>query len=276
MYRHQSTISNLSTLKSFGNFIIEAPYGELASGLIGEGRLEEPENIISWIKQFFIPKDQPLLNYKFVITAGPTYEALDPVRFIGNHSSGKMGLALADTIAEHGGIVDLVLGPNNLNIKNDLLRIHHVTSGHDMYKATAALHNNADVVIFAAAVADYRPATISDQKIKKADDSFTIDLVKNVDIAKELGKIKKSNQIHIGFALETENEECNAKLKVEKKNFDFIVLNSLNDLGAGFKLDTNKIKIINKAGIIKDFPTKSKHEVAKDIILEIINTLHSK
>ena len=276
MYRHPSTKSNLAALKSFGNFVFDAPYGELASGLVGEGRLEEPEIIVAWIENFFKPKVQSLTNFKFVITAGPTYEALDPVRFIGNHSSGKMGLALAETITSHGGTVDLILGPNNLKINDKKLCVYHVTSGSEMYEAASRLHEYADVIIFAAAVADYRPLSIAHQKIKKSDDSFTIELIKNVDIAKELGKKKKPNQIHIGFALETENEEENAKSKVEKKNFDFIVLNSLNDAGAGFKHETNKVKIINRKGLTKSFPIKLKNEVAEDIILEIIDLLPSK
>lgn len=276
MYGHPITKSNLTLLKTFGNFIIEAPYGELASGLVGEGRLEEPEIIVTWIEAFFKPKLQSLTNYKFLITAGPTYEALDPVRFIGNHSSGKMGLALAETIISHGGTVDLILGPNNLKIDNEKVHIHHVTSGSEMYDSALKLHEDADVIIFAAAVADYRPHNVADQKIKKSDDTFTIELIKNVDIAKELGKKKKPNQIHVGFALETENEEENAKSKVEKKNFDFIVLNSLNDAGAGFKHETNKIKIINRKGLAKSFPIKLKNEVAEDIILEIIDLLPSK
>jgi len=276
MYKHPSTLANLITLKSYGNHLIEAPYGELVSGLVGEGRLEEPENIVVWIEKFFTPINQSLLNYKFVITAGPTYEALDPVRFIGNHSSGKMGLALADTISNYGGSVDLVIGPNNLVKTNKPFRIHEITSGLEMYEVVTKLHEEANVVIFAAAVADYRPASVAAQKIKKSTDSFTIEIVKNVDIALELGKKKRSGQIHVGFALETENEETNAKVKIEKKNFDFIVLNSLNDKGAGFKHDTNKIKIINRLGVITEYTTKSKHEVAEDIILEIIKTLHSK
>ncbi len=268
MYLHPSTKHNLINLKSYGNHIIEATYGELASRLVGQGRMEEPENIVDYVKSFFVNSSK-LYGKNLLITAGPTYEALDPVRFIGNHSSGKMGWAITKEALNRGALVNLVLGPTSLMINPHAnLSIHHVSSAQQMYEASKKLHDHADISIFSAAVADYRPKDVAEQKIKKNDSNFALELIKNVDIAYELGKIKKANQVHVGFALETENEEINAKGKLAKKNFDLIVLNSANEKGAGFKHDTNKIKLIsNKA--ITTYELKSKDEVAKDILDQI-------
>ena len=265
MYKHPSTIANLNRLKSFGNHIIDARYGELASGLVGEGRLAEPEEIVSYLGKF-LSEDKVLSGKSFIVTAGPTFEALDPVRFIGNHSSGKMGVAIANRLAELGGSVTLILGPSSVNAFHPNVHVKRCVSADDMYAAAKEAYPETSAVVFAAAVADYKPAVVADQKIKKSDAEFVLSLVKNVDIAYELGKIKGTNTIHVGFALETENEEENAAKKIIKKNFDFLVLNSLNDSGAGFKHDTNKIKIIDKNGVVTPFPLKSKDEVAADIV----------
>ncbi|MBK8636088.1 MAG: bifunctional phosphopantothenoylcysteine decarboxylase/phosphopantothenate--cysteine ligase CoaBC [Saprospiraceae bacterium] len=275
MYKHPSTIHNLKRLQSFGNQIIHAKYGELASGLVGEGRLAEPEEIFEYI-QYTIAASDELKGKKFLITAGPTYEAIDPVRFIGNHSSGKMGLAIAETIANKGGLVELVIGPNQLDIQHQGINVTNCTSAEEMYAACQKVHASVDVSIFAAAVADYRPSEVATQKIKKSDSELHLTLVKNVDIAYQLGQQKRNDQIHVGFALETENEEANGQKKLQKKNFDFLVLNSLNDPGAGFKHDTNKIKIIESNGKVNDFELKSKNDVAKDIVEFLISHLLEK
>lgn len=275
MYKHPSTISNLQKLKSYGNHIIEATYGELASGLIGQGRMEEPEHIVEYIKQ--MEKSDSLIKGKTIlITAGPTYEALDPVRFIGNHSSGKMGWAITNEALKRGATVHLILGPTTIKIDtHPNLNIIHVTSANEMFEAASSLHDKSDISIFSAAVADYRPKYIADQKIKKSEEHFTIELTKNVDIAFELGKLKNDQQIHVGFALETENQEENAQKKLEKKKFDLIILNSPNDKNAGFKFDTNKIKIINKSEIL-NFDLKSKTDVATDILDQVEKVLNHK
>lgn len=265
MYKHPATVANLKRLKSYGNHIIDAKYGELASGLIGEGRLAEPEEIVSYLSKF-LSEAKILAGKSFIVTAGPTFEALDPVRFIGNHSSGKMGVAIANRLAALGGKVTLILGPSAVNSFHQGIQVINCMSAEDMFVAAEKAYPGASAVIFAAAVADYKPAMVADQKIKKSDAEFTLSLVKNVDIAYELGKIKGSDTIHVGFALETENEEENALKKIKKKNFDFLVLNSLNDSGAGFKHDTNKIKIIDKNGQVTPYPLKSKEEVAVDIV----------
>lgn len=265
MYKHPATVANLKRLKSYGNYIIDAKYGELASGLVGEGRLAEPEEIVSYLSKF-LSEAKILAGKSFIVTAGPTFEALDPVRFIGNHSSGKMGVAIANRLAALGGKVTLILGPSAVNSFHQGIQVINCMSADDMFAAAEKAYPGASAVIFAAAVADYKPAMVADQKIKKSDAEFTLSLVKNVDIAYELGKIKGSDTIHVGFALETENEEENALKKIKKKNFDFLVLNSLNDSGAGFKHDTNKIKIIDKNGQVTPYPLKSKEEVAVDIV----------
>lgn len=265
MWHHPSTQDNIKKLTAYGNSFIAVGHGELASGLYGDGRMAEPEEIVDYLREKIGVK-QDLSGKKVLVTAGPTYEAIDPVRFIGNHSSGKMGLSLAEECERRGGIVTLILGPNHLNLKNFNGTVSNVTSAQEMRNAAFSIHESADIVIFAAAVADYKPVEISKEKIKKTDSSLQLTLTKTNDIAAELGKQKSSSQIHVGFALETHDEEQNALKKVHTKHFDFIVLNSLNDEGAGFKHDTNKIRILDANGLSTNFPLKHKSEVAKDII----------
>jgi phosphopantothenoylcysteine decarboxylase/phosphopantothenate--cysteine ligase len=253
---------------SFGNKIIPANCGELASGLHGEGRMAEPEEIVDFIKNA-ISMGLPLLGKKVLITAGPTYEAIDPVRFIGNHSSGLMGFELARTAAQLGAEVFLVTGPTHLAISHEHVHVVHVVSADDMYHSTQMYFENSDIVLCAAAVADYRPVTIAAQKIKKSEENLTLELVKNKDILMALGEQKK-DQYLVGFALETENEIENAKGKLKGKNLDAIILNSLRDEGAGFGSDTNKITFIDTNFNITTFELKTKVEVAKDIFNEII------
>lgn len=270
MFAHPSTIRNLSILQSYGNHIIEPTSGELASHLIGKGRMEEPENIVFCIKTFF-EKQESLSKKKILITAGPTYEKLDPVRFIGNYSTGKMGFALAEECASRGAEVILVAGPVSLKAIHPNIKRIDVESAQQMYEAAVAEFVSADSAILCAAVADYRPKEQANEKIKRTEGKdFILELVPNKDIAAALGKLKKSNQCLIGFALETNNEEQNALNKIEKKNLDYIVLNSLKDAGAGFRHDTNKISIINRQGIRADFELKDKRNVAKDIIDETL------
>ncbi|SNR15538.1 bifunctional phosphopantothenoylcysteine decarboxylase/phosphopantothenate--cysteine ligase CoaBC [Tenacibaculum jejuense] len=271
MYKHPSTKSSLENLQRFGNIMIPATSGELASGLVGEGRMAEPEDIVSFIEDDILAK-LPLKGKKLLLTAGPTYEAIDPVRFIGNHSSGKMGFAIAKTAANLGAEVYLVSGPSHQIIKHSLVHRIDVTSAQDMYDACHKYFANVDIAILSAAVADYRPKNVATQKIKKKDASLIIELEPTKDILKSLGEIKK-NQLLVGFALETNDEVSNAQKKIEKKNLDLIVLNSLRDKGAGFARDTNKITIIDSDFKEKSFPLKSKKEVAKDIIDEIIQKL---
>lgn len=267
MYKHPSTKTSFEKLHAFGNIMIPATSGELASGLHGEGRMAEPEDIVAFVKQY-LSKGLPLQGKKVMITAGPTYEAIDPVRFIGNHSSGLMGFELAREAARLGAEVVLISGPSHFTISNDQITVLKVVSADEMYDAAHAHFENSHIVICAAAVADYRPKTVADQKIKKSSNDFTIELIKNKDILLSLGKIKK-NQFLLGFALETENEVENAKGKLRKKNLDAIVLNSLNDSGAGFGTPTNKITFIDKNSQIKTFDLKSKAAVAVDILSEI-------
>lgn len=264
MYKHPSTQSNLLRLKSFGNFIIEPGSGELASGLEGKGRMEEPENIVTQLKAFFAKK-QTLKDKRILITAGPTYEKIDPVRFIGNYSSGKMGYALAEECAARGAKVCLISGPVTLKEKHCNIQRTDVENAQEMYEAADRLFSQSDVTILCAAVADYTPKTVADQKIKREND-MTITLKPTKDIAAALGCKKQVGQIMVGFALETQNELHNAIHKMERKNLDMIVLNSLNDKGAGFKNDTNKVTIIEKNGNQTAFALKTKNEVAKDII----------
>lgn len=269
MYKHKSTKDNLKKLISFGNKIINPGTGELASGLQGEGRMAEPEEIVAFIEKEF-SKNLPLSGKKVLVTAGPTYEAIDPVRFIGNHSSGKMGFAIAEEFANQGAEVTLVCGPNSLKtIHKNISRID-IESAEELNKASVKAFKSADISVLSAAVADYKPAKKADQKIKKAEGTKAIDLIPTKDTLAELGKLKKSKQLLVGFALETENEIPNAKAKIKKKNLDLIILNSLNDKGAGFKGDTNKITIIDKYNKITKFELKSKDEVAKDIVKMII------
>ncbi|WP_366183740.1 bifunctional phosphopantothenoylcysteine decarboxylase/phosphopantothenate--cysteine ligase CoaBC [Flavobacterium ovatum] len=272
MYKHPSTIASFTALQKFGNTIIPAESGELASGLSGEGRMAEPENIVAFIESDLESK-LPLKGKKFLITAGPTYEAIDPVRFIGNHSSGKMGFDIASSAANLGAEVVLVSGPTHFKTNHPSILLIPVVSAQEMYKACHAHFSQMDVVIAAAAVADYRPKTVATQKIKKSADNFVIELEKTKDILLSLGEIKK-NQFLIGFALETENEIENAKLKIQKKNLDLIVLNSLQDEGAGFKKATNKVTFIDKDFNIEPMELKPKEEVADDILNKIKAYFH--
>ncbi len=271
MYKHPSTKASFETLVSFGNTIIPAGSGELASGLIGEGRMAEPEDIVRIIENDILSK-LPLRNKKVLITAGPTYEAIDPVRFIGNHSSGKMGFELANAMANLGAEVVLISGPTKEKINNSLVSLVPVVSAEEMYEKTHNYFNTSDIVICAAAVADYKPKNVATQKIKKKTNEFTIDLIKTKDILASLGEIKK-NQFLIGFALETNNEVENATAKLQRKNLDFIVLNSLQDKGAGFSKSTNKITIIDQDKSITTFDLKSKADVAIDIVNYLLHKI---
>ncbi|MEN8835091.1 MAG: bifunctional phosphopantothenoylcysteine decarboxylase/phosphopantothenate--cysteine ligase CoaBC, partial [Polaribacter sp.] len=268
MYKHPSTIESLSKLQSFKNIMIPATSGELASGLVGEGRMAEPEDIVSFIEKDVLSK-LPLKGKKVLITAGPTYEAIDPVRFIGNHSSGKMGFSIAKTAANLGAEVYLISGPSHQQIKHSLVHRISVVSAEEMYAKAHHYFKDVDIAILSAAVADYKPKNVVAQKIKKKDTSLTIELAPTKDILASLGAIKK-HQFLVGFALETNNELENAKNKIKRKNLDAIVLNSLRDKGAGFASNTNKITIIDKYFNEKPFKLKSKDGVAKDIINEII------
>jgi phosphopantothenoylcysteine decarboxylase/phosphopantothenate--cysteine ligase len=272
MLQHPSTKSNIDRLISFGNHQIMPAFGELASGLVGTGRMAEPEEIVGFLSHFF-SVEKKLSGKKALVTAGPTHEALDPVRFIGNNSSGKMGFAIAEELANMGADVQLVVGPTHLSTKSANVKITRVTSAEDMYNACVSHFPSSDITVLSAAVADYRPIHKADQKIKKSESSMTIELTKTRDIAAELGKQKKANQYLVGFALETENETANAEKKIVSKNFDLIVLNSLNDQGAGFGHDTNKVTLIDKTGSKMEFPLKSKLEVAKDIANAIVGAI---
>ncbi len=274
MYKHQSTKKSLKTLQSYDNVMIPATSGELASGLIGEGRMAEPEDIISFIEKDIL-NQLPLKDKTVLITAGPTYQDIDPVRFIGNRSTGKMGFALAHQAANLGANVLLISGPSNEKIRHSLVKRIDVRSAEDMYHAVHKYYNKADVVIASAAVADFTPARVSSQKIKKKEGKMQIELIPTKDILASLGENKK-NQILIGFALETNNELQNAISKLERKNLDLIVLNSLQDKGAGFAGNTNKITLIDKNKNRKEFPLKSKFEVAKDIFKTILTLLKKK
>ena len=272
MWKHPATRKNIESLISYGNIMINPAYGELASGLIGEGRMAEPEDIIEFI-HIELKKKLPLKDKKALVTAGPTYEAIDPVRFIGNHSSGKMGFAIAEELSALGASVTLITGPTSLTLSDKTINRVDVTSAEEMLKATTDNFPESSISILSAAVADYRPAEISRIKIKKKSFDLTLDLVKTTDILAALGKDKKGWQILVGFALETNNEVENAIEKLRKKNLDFIVLNSLRDEGAGFKNDNNKITIIDKNLTQETFPSKSKKEVAKDICKKVLDLL---
>ena len=268
MYKHPSTLASFQKLQSFGNIIIPAENGELASGLSGEGRMAEPENIVAFLEKDLL-NQLPLRGKKIMVTAGPTYEAIDPVRFIGNHSSGKMGFDIATQAAKMGAEVVLISGPTHLQIDPTQVTLVPVVSAQEMYDACHQYYNAMDVAIAAAAVADYRPKNIAQQKIKKEDATLSLNLEKTDDILASLGK-QKTKQFLIGFALETENEIENAKLKIQKKNLDLIVLNSLNDKGAGFALSTNKVTFIDRNFVVEAMELKSKEEVAIDIVTKII------
>jgi phosphopantothenoylcysteine decarboxylase/phosphopantothenate--cysteine ligase len=269
MLLHPSTQTNMATLKGFGNHLIDANFGELASGLLGTGRMAEPEEIIDYLGHYF-NNENKLKGKKALVTAGPTHEALDPVRFIGNNSSGKMGFAIAEQLASYGAEVNLISGPTSMEPIHKNIHVKKVTSAEEMYQACERIFPTSDITVLSAAVADYRPVTVASQKIKKTDANVVLELTKTHDIAAELGRLKKNGQMLVGFALETENEQGNAEKKIISKNFDLIVLNSLNDAGAGFGVDTNKISIIDRQNRVQKFNLKSKKEVAGDIVNAII------
>lgn len=273
MLQHPSTTANLEKIRSFGNLMIEPGYGELASGLTGTGRMAEPEDIFNQIA-FFLNKDQKLKGKKVLVTAGPTYEAIDPVRFIGNHSTGKMGFAIAEELAQQGAIVNLIAGPTHQQARHPGITVREVVSAEEMYNACTAVFDKSDIAVLAAAVADYRPANASTEKIKK-NGSLSLELTRTRDIAESLGKLKTKNQFVVGFALETNDEQENALKKLKAKNFDLIVLNSLNDPGAGFGHDTNKIAIFDRQHKMTTFTLKDKKAVAKDIVNAIVENLHT-
>jgi phosphopantothenoylcysteine decarboxylase/phosphopantothenate--cysteine ligase len=272
MWKHPSTLENVSLLKKYGNTIIDVEHGELASGLIGEGRMAEPENIISFISNHF-SKKKALSHKKVLITAGPTFEDLDPVRFLANRSTGKMGIALAEACADEGAEVHLILGPVELRPKEKNIKITLVRNAAQMYEAAISLFPKMDISILAAAVADYTPANFSNQKIKKKDGELSLELSRTQDIAAALGAVKTKDQVLVGFALETENAMAHAKAKLKKKNLDCIVLNTLEDEGAGFQHDTNKIYLIRNNEEIESYPLQSKKKTAEDIIASIIKRL---
>lgn len=281
MYQHPTTVENLRRLDSFGNHIIRAEHGELASGLIGEGRLAEPETIIQMLDAFFGQEaekrmqraDVSLIGKNVLITAGPTQEAIDPVRYISNHSTGKMGYAIAKAFAQVGANVTLVSGPTALPLPTPTVKRIDVRSAQEMFTATQAAFGEADITILSAAVADYTPVHPANQKIKKKEETFSIELTKTTDIAATLGSQKRTNQWLMGFALETDNEYENALKKLHTKRLDWIVLNSLRDSGAGFGHDTNKITVLYKDGQTREFALKSKEEVAQDLVKLIVDTV---
>ena len=273
MFAHPTTQQNLDRLRSFGNRIIEPASGELASHLVGKGRMEEPDKIIEVLEEFFSER-QELKGKKIVITAGPTYEKIDPVRFIGNYSSGKMGYALAEACANRGAEVILVSGPVSLSTHHPAIKRIDVESADEMYEATVHAFQEANAAILCAAVADYRPENKAEQKIKREkDEELLLRLVANKDIAAALGSMKKDGQVLVGFALETQNGVQHATGKLERKNLDFIVLNSLSDAGAGFRCDTNKVSILERNGLITEYALKSKTEVAGDIVNKLVDYL---
>lgn len=276
MWKHPSTQRNLSQLQNDGVRVIPVGSGELASGLVGPGRMAEPEDILTLCQTFFNEK-QDLTEYKAVVTAGPTYEDIDPVRYIGNRSSGKMGIAIAQELAARGAEVHLVLGPTQITVADhDRITIVPVRSAADMLDAVERVWDAVDIGVMAAAVADYTPAMVAKEKIKKKEGPLSIELGRTVDIAATIGARKQAHQISVGFALETEDEEVNAQEKLNRKNFDLIVLNSLNDKGAGFAHDTNKVTLFGKDGLKKQFELKQKTEVAIDIVNQIAQLVRSK
>ena len=269
MFAHPSTQRNIQILKKYGNTIIEPASGELASGLEGKGRMEEPEHILEQVVEILAGKKK-LLNYSFLVTAGPTYERIDPVRFIGNYSSGKMGYAIAEELAEQGANVVLVSGPVNVRAKHSNIKLVQVESAEEMYHQSVDVFSGCDGAVMCAAVADFTPVNKAGEKTKRGKENWSIELEPTQDIAAELGQLKTKRQLLVGFALETNDELNNAVQKLEKKNLDFIVLNSLQDKGAGFGVDTNKITIVEKGNKITTFELKSKKEVAADIVGKII------
>lgn len=274
MLKHPSTQSNINRILSFGNIQLVPTYGELASGLVGLGRMAEPEDILESLEAHF-KSNHSLTGKKALVTAGPTQEALDPVRFIGNHSTGKMGYAIAEELANRGATVTLVSGPTQLAVANKNISLVQCTSADDMLQACSSRFSENDIAVLAAAVADYKPVHRAEQKIKKTGETLTLELTKTPDIAAELGKQKSATQFTVGFALETEHELDNARKKINAKNFDLIVLNSLNDEGAGFGHDTNKISILDRNGNEQKFTLRSKKEVARDIVNAIVDRMHA-
>jgi len=270
MFNHPSTAKNIKQLQAFGNILLEPETGELASGLCGAGRMQEPEAIFTFLKEYF-QKKKALTGKKVLVSAGPTYEAIDAVRFIGNYSSGKMGYAIASALADEGAEVSLVSGPVEIEIDHPNIEIHKVQSAAEMYEFCAFFHKDSDITIMAAAVADYTPAFPVGKKIKKKDAGFSVELKATKDILKDLGANKKKSQLLVGFALETDNEINNAISKIKNKNLDLIVLNSLKDEGAGFGHATNKVTFIDKAENIQHFDLKSKADVAVDLVQKIVS-----
>lgn len=270
MWKHPSTQANIATIQGYGNAMIDVAYGELASGLVGKGRMAEPEDIVKQLTSLF--SKGPLSGKKVLITAGPTYEKIDPVRFIGNRSTGKMGLSIAKRCLHLGAEVTMVMGPHHLTIPSAITMVQ-VESAAQMYEACKDRFEKTDITILSAAVADFTPKTVADQKIKKKGKGMTLELSKTTDIAASLGERKRKNQVIVGFALETNNEMANAKSKLERKNFDFIVLNSMKDKGATFGHDTNKVTIISKDNKIHNYELKSKDDVAKDILDLVIDKI---
>lgn len=268
MFQHPSTAKNIEILAERGCEIIEPGTGELASGLSGKGRMEEPEAIVEQLEAYFTlsDKSKPLSGKRLLVTAGPTYEAIDPVRFVGNYSSGKMGFAIAGELARRGAFVDLISGPVHITVSHPLINRIDVNSAIEMYNECVARFPSSDGAVMSAAVSDFRPQEVAEYKIKRSGDNMLLNLVPNPDIAAELGKMKRPNQLLVGFALETNNEVANAQKKLESKNLDFIVLNSLAEKGAGFMSDTNKISIISRKNKIDEFPLKDKALVAADIV----------
>ena len=274
MWHHAATKSNVEKLRKFGNYIIPVEKGELASGLFGDGRMAEPEAITAYLNNnFFLTKDLP--GKKVLVSAGPTFEAIDPVRFIGNHSSGKMGLEISKEFVKRGAEVDLVIGPTSLFIQHPGIKVHEVQSADQMYNKCLAIFERSDIAVMSAAVADYTPSAVSNEKLKKKSGSLTLELVRTKDILAALGGKKKNGQLLVGFALETNNEKEYALSKLTDKNADMIVLNSLNDEGAGFGHDTNKITIYEKGGVEISFEKKSKQLVAKDIVDRIVKMIYA-
>jgi len=269
MWLHPSTQQNITTVKGYNNAIIEPEEGELASGLVGKGRMADPANIVAWVEHHFTTKAFDVRK-KALVTAGPTYEAIDPVRFIGNYSTGKMGIAVAEALVDAGYEVDVILGPSTAISTKPFVHITKVTNAQSMYDACLERFDTADLIVCAAAVADFKPKTMAAEKIKKgADETMQIELVKNPDILAYLGKNKKHTQIVVGFALETNNELANATKKLEQKNADYIILNSLNDAGAGFGHDTNQVYVLSKDKNIVNLPLQSKSDIAQQIVAYI-------
>ncbi len=275
MWHHAATKKNIATIESYGNKIINVAKGELASGLFGDGRMAEPEEIITYLIENFFRSNE-LIGLQALVTAGPTYEAIDPVRFVGNHSSGKMGFAIAEALYLCGAHVQLVCGPTQLTTAYKGIAITHVTTANEMYEACVSKFSNCAIAVMSAAVADYTPVHIASEKIKKKEDAFSLNLIKTKDILKALGGHKKENQVLVGFALETNNEKENALQKLKNKNADLIVLNSLRDIGAGFGGNTNKISVFDATGNEFNFDVKQKTEVANDIVQLIINQINGK